>query len=165
MRKIILLYILLSSSITFTQSITNKLGRDDQLANYTIKNSSDELLFNVNGEGYTTVYEILSVDKIIHIDWNSQGVPNGGTVNPNASYIRLYYSGLPGLSVISLSSSNAIDDGKRIGQILYLEIQGISPWINIPNGANTSIGEDRLLLPDDIVQLIWNGTVWVMPNI
>lgn len=77
------------------------------------------------------------------------------TITPPSGYVLLQPT-----SNITLSSSSAIANGSRAGQLLML--QGSSSFTStVPDNANTRLGAARALGTNDILQLIWNGAAWV----
>lgn len=101
-----------------------------------------------------------TVADFLNLQDGSQTVNSNDTVSPTTSYMKLESA-----SHITLNSATAIADGSGTGQILFVENWGATYSITIPNNANTRLGSDVTIEPYQIIQLIWNGTDWVMPNI
>jgi hypothetical protein len=55
----------------------------------------------------------------------------------------------------------AIEDGREIGDICTYIGMSDSRTVTIKNGANTDLGEDRILGLNDSVTVVWNGSYWV----
>ena len=87
---------------------------------------------------------------------NTIAVPDGATL-PQSN--TLWVQGSPGGS--ATSDILAIDNAFAIGDICtYIGMNDSRP-ITIKNGANTSIGEDRILKSHDELSVRWDGFQWV----
>lgn len=112
-------------------------------------------------DGDVSVNGTVTVNNFLNLDNGSQTVSTDDTLTPTSSYMKLQPQ-VP--THISLSSTTAIADGSTVGQILFVENWGSTYNIVIPNNANTRLGSDRTLTPYQVLQLIWSGNEWVMPN-
>lgn len=78
------------------------------------------------------------------------------TITPTSGYHTLTAS-----AARTSSTTQAIKDGAREGQVLILEGTSDTNTITIKNSANTKLNADCTLGAQDVLLLIWNGSDWV----
>jgi len=83
-------------------------------------------------------------------------VSAGSTIVPTGTYQPLTSTGS-----VTTSTSNAIADGTKVGQLLILVNENSSDTITIDDGANTRLSGDAVLGNDDSLMLIWDGADWL----
>lgn len=80
----------------------------------------------------------------------------GFTITPQTRYHIL-----TGTASRTSDTTTAINDGIYKGQLLILEGTDNTNTIIIKEGANTNLTGDITLGSEDILTLIWNGSIWV----
>ena len=83
-------------------------------------------------------------------------VTEGSTITPTGTY-----QPISSASGVTTSTSTAIADGTKVGQILILVNENASDVIVIDNGGNTHLSADISLGNDDTLMLIWDGADWL----
>jgi len=83
-------------------------------------------------------------------------VSAGSTITALGTYQPLTSSG-----AVTTSTTTAIADGVKVGQILILVNENGSDVITIDDGGNTKLSGDAVLGAGDTLFLIWDGADWL----
>jgi hypothetical protein len=110
---------------------------------------------HVNGttrvEGNTTLGGLLALSRAVVVPANLS------TLVPTNSYLVLNPA-----TAITLNTTTAIEDASVIGTVLILEGTDDIQTVTINDGDNVNLGAaSRVLGNDDILMLMFNGSVWV----
>ena len=71
------------------------------------------------------------------------------------------YQPLTSAAAVTTSTSTAIADGTKVGQLLILVNENASDAITIDDAANTRLSGNAVLGNDDSLMLIWDGADWL----
>ena len=141
-----------TSRVIYTEADTWDNGVDLSAGSFT----SDHVLQNgeIIENATDTVVSISAFTAFVEA--TPVAVTSGGTITATATYQPITSSG-----AVTTSTSTAIADGVKIGQILILVNENGSDVITIDDGGNTKLSGDAVLGAKDTLMLIWDGTDWV----
>lgn len=104
-----------------------------------------------------------STDGVLPTVTGSTGTPSAivagtGVVVSDVSHEVIFVEGSGG--AVDISASPQIAAGSTVGQMLTLIGASDTNTVLIEDGDGTALNGDIVLTNNDVIDLIWNGTVW-----